>query len=634
MRSGCRDHYLFMLMLTLSTFAVQGDLQAQFSLQGPGVNPSDFRVTTFASGLNYPVGMTELDDGSMLVAVSNGSNFFGSTSGAILRLVDTDDDGVADQQTTLVNNVPGGGLSALRRSGDLVFTTGQGSGKPISIYRLGNAPNDPLSLVGSLSVNYPGGGWLHPHSALAAREISPGTHELYFQLGSQANFATTTVTATLTSTIGVNGSLAGDALHRVTIMDNGTSVSGTDLTQIATGLRNAAGFDFHPTTGDLYLEDNGIDGLTDPNEPFSADELNVIAAADIGGAVESFGFPDTYVAYRTGQVVGNTGIQPLVAFQPIDGAEGEGPNDIAFAPPRFPTALRDGVFVGMHGKYSLGGVSNEENPLVFADLRDNSYFHFIGNDEPMVGHLDGLMTTQDSLFVADISPDGGFGGSSGNSGKIYQIKSLLITGDFDLDGDYSCADVDALVTEIVAGTNDSSFDLSGDGLVNPIDLTAWLAEAGMAELPSGNPYPLADGNLSGDVDISDFNVWNANKFTSNSAWCGGDFNADGFVDVGDFNLWNGNKFTSAAMAVPETQGWGMVLFVMWVCLAGQRHVDEPCGRSFRRCVKATFLEEKVAWPPGPCGGNAQVQDHRFGLPHTAPSNRAREPYPGLIKSWC
>ena len=400
-----------------------------FSIQGPGVNPDDFRMTTFASGLNYPVGMAELSDGSIMVAVSNGSSFFGSSSGSILRLADTDQDGVADDQTTLFSNVPGGGLSSLRMVDDLVFVTGQGRGKPISIFRTGATPADPLTMVGEITINYRGS-WLHPHSALAVRP-TPGeadSYELYFQLGSSVNFATTTSTLSMTSTIGVAGDLAGDAVHRIKITDDGTNVTGSDLEQIATGLRNAAGFDWHPTTGDLYIQDNGIDGIRNANEPTSADELNVITVDQLGGAIEDFGFPNTYNEYRTGTVIGGDGVQPLVAFQPIpspDGAEAEGPNDIAFAPAGFPEALRNGIFVGMHGRFSSGGLSNEENPLVFVDLNDNSYFHFVQNDEPNVGHLDGLLSTADSLFVADISPGGGFGGNAGNTGAIYQLKSLV-----------------------------------------------------------------------------------------------------------------------------------------------------------------------------------------------------------------
>jgi hypothetical protein len=71
-------------------------------------------------------------------------------------------------------------------------------------------------------------------------------------------------------------------------------------------------------------------------------------------------------------------------------------------------------------------------------------------------------------------------------------------------------------------------------------------------LLTGQPYLIGDATLDGVVDVSDFNSWNANKFTTIAAWCSGDFNADGVVDVSDFNDWNANKFTSAdAMLVPE-----------------------------------------------------------------------------------
>ena len=98
------------------------------------------------------------------------------------------------------------------------------------------------------------------------------------------------------------------------------------------------------------------------------------------------------------------------------------------------------------------------------------------------------------------------------------------------DGDYDCTDVDSLVAEIAAGTNDLTYDLDLDEDVDGDDLTAWLAEAGAANNASGNPYIAGDANLDGSVDVGDFNVWNGNKFTSAAAWCSGDFNADGSVD--------------------------------------------------------------------------------------------------------
>jgi glucose/arabinose dehydrogenase len=148
---------------------------------------------------------------------------------------------------------------------------------------------------------------------------------------------------------------------------------------VASGLRNAAGIAFHPVTGDLYFADNGIDGLVNVREPLSADELNAIAASDIGGPVEDFGFADDYIEYRTGARIGGGAIQPLIAFQPVpapNGSESEGSNEIAFAPANFPPGLNQGVFVGFHGQFNSTGLDNEENPLVYADLETGAYFHF------------------------------------------------------------------------------------------------------------------------------------------------------------------------------------------------------------------------------------------------------------------
>ncbi|MEM8679052.1 MAG: hypothetical protein AAGF97_06855 [Planctomycetota bacterium] len=141
-----------------------------------------------------------------------------------------------------------------------------------------------------------------------------------------------------------------------------------------------------------------------------------------------------------------------------------------------------------------------------------------------------------------------------------------VDGDLNDDGNYDCLDVDALVAEIVASTNDALFDLTGDGSVDGSDLEAWLAEAGAVNLPSGNPYLPGDATLDGNVDGQDFVDWNSNKFTSTAAWCGGDFNADGAVDGQDFVIWNSNKFQSSDgfVTVPEPTARGFVVGLLLV----------------------------------------------------------------------
>ena len=147
-----------------------------------------------------------------------------------------------------------------------------------------------------------------------------------------------------------------------------------------------------------------------------------------------------------------------------------------------------------------------------------------------------------------------------------------------------CRDVDALVMEIVQGTNTGIYDLNHDRLVTVADLSSWLTEAGAVNLASGNPYLPGDANLDGFVDGSDFTIWNSNKFTSANGWCQADFNADGFVDGSDFTIWNAHKFTSSAtlVAVPEPGGCGIIMLcfvVLWVC----RHRTERSSPIVTEC---------------------------------------------------
>jgi glucose/arabinose dehydrogenase len=380
-------------------FAIGGD---------PRVDPSDFEITVFASDLDAPLPMQELGDGSLLVGTNSG----------LRRLVDADDDGVADGPGALLYTGGSGLVTGLRSVGDLFFMA---RGQTISVLRSGALPGDLLTLEASFVIEliYP---WSHVAHTLAVREIAPGLVELYFNMGSRADAAGTTDLIPVSGA--VTGVLIPDSIYRVVVDDTGPSISLTGLERIATGVRNAFGIDFHPTTGDLYFEDNSMDGDTDPFE-LSVDELNAIGLADVGASVEDFGFPDNYFAYRTDVEVGSGGIDPIVTFQPIpppDGSESEGPVEIAFAPPGFPPGLREGLFVGFHGAFSVAGVANTDNPLVYVDLDTGEYFHFIENTEPGVGHPDGLLAITDALYVSDLST---IDGVVTNTGRIYKIRSLV-----------------------------------------------------------------------------------------------------------------------------------------------------------------------------------------------------------------
>ena len=375
---------------------------------GPRVDPSDFRVTIFASGLDSPVSMQALSDGSLLVG----------TNAGLLRLLDSDGDGVAEGPGSYLYAAPGGLVTSLRLAGNLAFVA---QGQTISILRRGVSPAAPLTLLTSISIQIPFP-WSHISFTLAVRQIDTNLFELFFNLGSKEDDQATS------SNVPVSGAITGvvmaDSIYRVVVDDRGPAVLVTGLERIAAGLRNAFGIAFHPATGDLYFEDNSIDGPVSPFE-VSADELNRIPAAQIGGPVEDFGFPSNYITYRTGIEVGSGGVDPLVTFQPIPppiGRESEGPAEISFAPPGFPIGLREGLFVGFHGLFTRAGLVNTDNPVVYVDLGTHAYFHFVENAQPTTGHPDGLLATTDSLFVSDFTTQDGF--AVPGAGRIYQIRYL------------------------------------------------------------------------------------------------------------------------------------------------------------------------------------------------------------------
>ncbi len=125
-------------------------------VQGPGVNSGQFRVTAFASGLNYPSSMQRMSDGSLLVATSDPSSVDGwlfNSTGRLLRLVDANDDGLADGPGVALATGLVGPVTSVRLAGDLVVVAhGASTDCQITLFRAGATPADPLTPLGSLAL--------------------------------------------------------------------------------------------------------------------------------------------------------------------------------------------------------------------------------------------------------------------------------------------------------------------------------------------------------------------------------------------------------------------------------------------------------------------------------------------------
>ncbi|MCP5525442.1 MAG: hypothetical protein H7A47_01375 [Verrucomicrobiales bacterium] len=392
----------------------------------PAIDPGRFKITEFVSGLSFPYSMQSMADGSVLVAtsppVAPGGSLFSSTV-EILRFVDADNNGVADGPGQSVFSAPAPGpATAIRFAGDhLLVATGP------SILVLGRDAGAGLSFsqVGAVNFSFPAP-WSHRFLTLGVRPSpgNPAARDVFFNVGARYNSLATVDTISATGLLNASG-LAADSVYKFTLTPGGAGVAAVDLIQIASGLRNAFGLAFEPSTGDLWLTDNGFDGLLDPSEPVSADELNRIAAADIGTALPDFGFPDSYIEYRTGNQVGDPAAAPLLAIQPIpapDGKESEGAADLAFSPMGFPAGLNDGLFIAFHGRTGTTGVDNEENGVLFFDPDTGEYFEFLRGQQSGLGYPDSLLATDDALFVADLASAGGLSGAP--SGRIWKITAI------------------------------------------------------------------------------------------------------------------------------------------------------------------------------------------------------------------
>lgn len=381
-------------------------------LLGPDVlNPGQFRVTQFITGLPAPAGMVFSTNGPSLLV--NTSPFF--SQGQLVRFVDANRDGIADGPGTVLYNSTSGPLTLLKDTGRFYVVDELGAQR-FRMLAPGLTPDSPLTPVGDFQFSYPGP-WDHasPGIAIRATPNSPGSIDIVFNVGSQFNDLPATARVTVSGWGLSPTELEADSLYLMTVDQTGPAPVVTAAPRrIVGGIRNVYGMGFEPVSGDLYFADNAIDLRTPPfEEPPQADELNRLTAAQIAsGQTFDFGFPNCYIAYLTGTTVGSGCIQPIAAFQPRNGAQSEGPAEIAFAPSGFPAAYRNGVFIGFAGM-GVAGVANTENPVVYFDFSNGQYIHFIPPALAQTGRPVSITAGPNSIWVADFF-----------TGDVWEISSV------------------------------------------------------------------------------------------------------------------------------------------------------------------------------------------------------------------
>src|SRR6058998_691278 len=260
--------------------------------------PRGFTVNLFAEGLN----------GVRYLALGPGGAVYASLPGGgqIVRLVDANRDGVADAPAQVVLS----GLNApfgITFRGDTMYFA-----EETAVKRLDPGAATPVTLVSDL----PGGGHI-------TRTIVFGPdNALYLAVGSSCN-------------------LCDDPLPRAAVTRY--HLDGTGPHTFATGLRNSVGLAFHPTTGELWANNNDRDYLGDNLPP---EHLNILKDG------KWYGWPQCYLPGKPNPEYPGfdcSGVEPPAITDTAHSA----PLGLAFyTGTMFPAAYQGDAFMTYHGSWN------------------------------------------------------------------------------------------------------------------------------------------------------------------------------------------------------------------------------------------------------------------------------------------
>ena len=263
---------------------------------------SGFNVNLFAEGLG----------GVRSLALGPGGAVFATLSGTIVRLVDTDGDGIAESRGTVLSGLDYPFGLAFRR--DTMYFSEQ-----TTVRRLDPGAATPVTLV----LGLPRGGHI-------TRTIAFGPDNLlYVAVGSSCNVCL-------------------DAPPRAAVTRY--NLNGSNPHTFATGLRNSVGLAFHPTTGELWANNNDRDDIGGPDaamtDSLPPEHLNILRDG------KWYGWPQCYLPGK-----------PNPEYPGVDCSTVEPPaiTDTAHSAPlglafytgtTFPAAYQGDAFMTYHGSWN------------------------------------------------------------------------------------------------------------------------------------------------------------------------------------------------------------------------------------------------------------------------------------------
>jgi glucose/arabinose dehydrogenase len=337
----------------------------------PWIVPAGFEVSSFADAVTNPRSMALGPLGTV---------FVGSLSaGRVHAVIDRDNDLKADRVVVIAQGLSQPNGIAIR-NGALYVATANQLLRYDDIEQHIDAP--PTAVVVRNGLPNPNAGHTWKFIAFGPDDL------LYMSIGSTCNVC---------------------APAQMTASIIRMKPDGSNLEVFAEGIRNSVGFDWHPTTGELWFTDNGRDGLGDD---VPDDELNVAWNAGM-----NFGFPfchqgDVADAQFGGQRACSTAEPPVQKLGPHVAAIGM----MFYTGNMFPANYRNSVIIAQHGSWDRS--------------RPSGY-------RVMAAHTDGRRVTSYASLVDGFVPSGAPGGrgaaaaANGRPADVLQMPdgSILISDD-------------------------------------------------------------------------------------------------------------------------------------------------------------------------------------------------------------
>ncbi|HEY0715868.1 MAG TPA: PQQ-dependent sugar dehydrogenase [Polyangia bacterium] len=301
--------------------------------------PAGFAARVFASGLGNPRFLAVDTDGSVYVTLRAQSQ--------VLRLRDTDNDGDASEpgERTVVASA----MTTPALEGVHGITIAGGRMYLASVKAVVSAPlsGGQLGAFTTLVSDLPDGGQ-HPNRTLA---VGPDG-KLYVTVGSSCNACgeTNPEHATVLR-LNLDGTAATNPANPAHPMLARNPMSRMSPRVFASGLRNTLGFDWHPTTGELWGSDHGSDGLGNDLPP---DEINRIEAG------KSYGWPFCWGARQIDPIIEEPSMMttkaqycpttaPVLAEYPAHSAP---IGFLFYRGGQFPAAYNGDAFVAFRGSWN------------------------------------------------------------------------------------------------------------------------------------------------------------------------------------------------------------------------------------------------------------------------------------------